>query len=98
IDETKENRFSVGMFVEADIVTDTATQPALPDDAVVELEGKDYVLLLESEDAEGYIFHPLEVKVDGNYNGFTSFKTQLPQDGRFLTKGGFVLLQVDDGE
>lgn len=37
------------------------------------------------------------MKVEANYNGFTSFKTELPLDGKFLTKGGFVLLQVEDG-
>ncbi len=97
IDEKDETSFAAGMFVEADIVTGTSTQLALPEDAVVELEGEDYVLLVESEDAEGYGLHPIEVKVESNYNGFTSFKTELPLDGKFLTRGGFVLLQSEDG-
>ena len=97
IDEKDENNFTAGMFVEANIVTGTTTSLALPEDAVVELEGKDYVLLVESEDAEGYQLRSMEVKIEANYNGFTSFKTQLPLDGKYLTKGGFVLLQVEDG-
>lgn len=96
IDEKNDMNFTAGMFVEAEIVTGTSSSMALPNDAVVELEGKNYVLLLESEDANGYQFHPIEVKVESSYNGFTSFTTQLPLDGRFLVKGGFVLLQGED--
>ena len=97
IDEKDEANFTAGMFVEADIVTGTSTNLALPEDAVVELEGKNYVLLVESEDADGYVLHPIEVKIEANYNGFTSFKTELPLDGKYLTKGGFVLLQAEEG-
>jgi len=97
IDENDETSFAAGMFVEADIVTGISPHLALPEDAVVELEGKNYVLLIEGEDAEGYELHPIEVKVEANYNGFTTFKTELPLDGKFLTKGGFVLLQSEDG-
>ena len=97
IDEKDENNFTAGMFVEANIVTGTTTSLALPEDAVVELEGKDYVLLVESEDSEGYNLHPIEVKIEANYNGFTSFKTPLSLDSKFLTKGGFVLLQAESG-
>jgi|SRR5690554_308856 len=85
--------FSVGMFVEAKIIIETNEHAALPVDAVVELEGKKYVLMLESEDNEGYTLKLLEVEVENNYNGFTSFKSQLPLNKQFLTKGGFVLLQ-----
>ena len=96
IDENDEANFTAGMFVEANIVTGTSAHLALPEDAVVELEGKNYVLLVESEDANGYELRPIEVKVDDNYNGFTRFKTDLPLDGKYLTKGGFVLLQAED--
>lgn len=97
IDEDNETNFATGMFVEADIVIGASKALALPEDAVVELEGKNYVLLVESENAREYEFHPIEVKIHANYNGFTSFKTELPKDGRYLTKGGFVLLQSEDG-
>lgn len=96
LDEKIEANFSVGMFVEADIVTSTATHIALPNDAVVDLDGVNYVLLLENEDNSGYYLHPVEVAIESSYNGFTSFKTPLDQEAKFLTKGGFVLLQGED--
>jgi len=95
IDHDNDAHFSTGMFVEAEIVTGASTALALPEEAVIELEGVYFVLLLESENDEEYEFHPLEVKVKQTYNGFTSFETQLPLDGTYLTKGGFVLMQVE---
>ena len=95
IDETNKNNFTAGMFVEAEIVIGTTSAIALPEDAVVELEGKYYVLVLENEDADAYQLNPIEVKIDANYKGFTSFKTTLEPQSRFLTKGGYVLLQGD---
>lgn len=96
IDHENEANFSVGMFVEAAIVTGSSAHLALPDDAVVELDGINYVLLLEEEDTDGYYLHPVEIEVKTSYNGFTSFKTPLDQEAKFLTKGGFVLLQGED--
>lgn len=88
-------RFSVGMFIEADITTDISKRFALPEDAVIELEGKYYVLLLEEQNDKGYTFHPIEVMIEANYNGFISFNTDLDPEATFLTKGGFALLQVE---
>lgn len=97
INEKDETNFAAGMFVEAEIVTGTSNKLALPEDAVVELEGKNFVLFVENETADGYELHPMEVTIEANYNGFTTFKTELPLDGKFLTKGGFVLLQSEEG-
>lgn len=93
IDDEHEVGFKIGMFVEADIIIGTATHPALPEDAVVEMDGVDYVLLLEEEDNDGYVLHPINVDVETSYDGFTSFKTPLAKDAIYLTKGGFVLMQ-----
>lgn len=95
IEEDDDINFSTGMFTEADIVTGTSTDLALPEDAVIELEGTDYVLLLEEEKENEYHFERLAVDVKDKYKGFVSFDSQLPADGKFLIKGGFSLLQVE---
>ena len=97
IDEKDESNFTAGMFAEAQIVTGTQNRLALPEDAIVELDGKHYVLLLENEDAEEYEFHPVEVKIGATYKGFTIVEnaTQFTSEMVFLTKGGFVLLQEE---
>ncbi len=97
IDEKDESNFTAGMFAEAQIVTGTQNRLALPEDAIVELDGKQYVLLLEKEDSEEYEFHPVEVKIGATYNGFTTLENValFKKDAVFLTKGGFVLLQEE---
>lgn len=96
IDKLEDLHFSAGMFVEADVVTGTSTHSALPEDAVVEMEGTSYVLKIESEDNDGYTLLPIEIVPEFTYKGFTSFKNPLPA-GKFLTKGGFSLLQGEGG-
>lgn len=96
IDKKDTLNFSTGMFVEADIVTGTSKLAALPEDAVVEMEGTTYVLKIESEHSDGYTLLPIEVAPEFTYKGFTSFKNPLPA-GKFLTKGGFSLLQGEGG-
>lgn len=99
IDEKDEHNFTAGMFVEAQIVTGTTNQLALPENAIVEMEGKNYVLLIEREDAEEFEIHPTEVKIGATYHGFTAIENaaEFAKDSRFLTKGGFVLLQEEGG-
>ncbi|CAM3370563.1 efflux RND transporter periplasmic adaptor subunit [Aequorivita lipolytica] len=99
IDEKDESNFTAGMFVEAQIVTGTSNQLALPETAVVEMEDKNYVLLIENENAEEFELHAVEVKITATYNGFTAIEntSEIKPDSRFLTKGAFVLLQEEGG-
>lgn len=98
IAEKDESNFTAGMFVEAEIVTGTENQLSLPEDAIVELEGKHFVLILKDKNAEAYEFLPIEVKIGATYNGFTVIEntSQFKADSVFLTKGGFVLLQSEN--
>ncbi len=97
IDERDEQNFTAGMFVQAQIVTGTSDQLALPENAIVEMDGKNYVLLIESENDEEFEILPVEVKIGANYNGFTAIETSeaFKPESTFLTKGAFVLLNED---
>lgn len=99
IDEKDEQNFTAGMFVEAQIVTGTTNQLALPENAVVEMEGKNYVLLIENENATEFELLPVEVKIGANYNGFIAIEKSeaFKPDSTFLTKGAFVLLNENTG-
>jgi cobalt-zinc-cadmium efflux system membrane fusion protein len=99
IAEKDEHNFTAGMFVEAKIVTGTSNHLALPENAVVEMEGKQYVLEIEDETAEEYTLHPAEVEIGATYSGYTNIKnaSEFKKDSRFLTKGGFVLLKEEGG-
>ncbi len=99
IDEKDEQNFTAGMFVEAQIVTGTSDQWALPENAVVEMEGKNYVLLIENENAEEFEILSVEVKIGATYNGFTAIENaeEFKPETKFLTKGAFVLLKEEGG-
>lgn len=98
IDPQNEVHFSVGMFVEASIIVSNTTHAGLPEDAVVEQDGLNYVLQLEKENEKGYYLRPVEVEVAENYKGFSRFTKPLDTEQQFLTKGGFVLLQNEEGD
>lgn len=87
-------RFTVGMFVEARIITSKTEQPALPEEAVVSQEGFSYVLQLEREEGGDYIFTKKEVRPTGTYNGFTGIENaaDFEPGAQFLTRGSFRLI------
>lgn len=99
IDEKDSQNFTAGMFVEAQIVTGTSNHLALPENAIVELDGVNYVLLIENENNDEYQLHSARVKVGATYQGYTIIEnaSEFEKDSRFLTKGGFALLQEEDG-
>ncbi len=92
-DESSAN-FLVGMFVDANIVTDSTSAKALPTEAMVSIEDKNYVLVLDEKVGDTYYFNQEEVEVKGNYNGYSviEIKNGSKPDTQFLTKGTFNLL------
>ncbi|MFO7719181.1 MAG: efflux RND transporter periplasmic adaptor subunit [Gillisia sp.] len=87
-------RFTVGMFVEAGIITSKTDQPALPEEAVISQEGFSYVLQLEREEEGIYIFTKKEVVPTATYKGFTGIENaaDFEPGARFLTRGSFRLI------
>lgn len=95
IEEKDEYNFTAGMFVQAQIFTGKTELLALDEEAVIELDGNNFVLMLVKQEGNDYQFIPIEVKISNNYNGFTSFEEngKLDPEKQYLIKGGFVLLQ-----
>ncbi|MDA9057225.1 efflux RND transporter periplasmic adaptor subunit [Flavobacteriaceae bacterium] len=94
IENESELNFLIGMFVEADIITESTGEKALPETAVVALEGGYIVLKLEEETNEGYYFEQISVKVGGTYEGSTAltFLGGLGVNDIVLTTGAFNLI------
>lgn len=86
-----ENNFLTGMFVEAEIVTENTMSLALLSDAVVEQEGKFYVLRTTSTMDSEYTFEPVEILPGNISNGYTEIANteQFAESDTFLTKGAF---------
>jgi membrane fusion protein, heavy metal efflux system len=92
IKDEKEVSFIVGMFVEAEIVTNTSNSFALPNAAIAEIEGDYFALVLESK-STNYRFNKIKINVGKqtenyievlNYNDFS--------EKQVLTNGSFMLL------
>jgi cobalt-zinc-cadmium efflux system membrane fusion protein len=89
-----ENNFLTGMFVEASIITDSTIAKAIPSEAIIEIDGISYVLVLEKKEANTYAFKPIEVVVNESYKGYSALKSEknFQPSTQFLTKGAFNLL------
>ncbi len=89
-----KNQFAVGMFVEAQVVTNSKLLRALPAEAIVELYNSHYVLVLESRSEDDYVFTRQQVNPQKTNNGFTSIENSETLEGRkILTKGAFNLIE-----
>lgn len=84
----------IGTYVEAQIVTGADSSLALPESAVVELEGKHYVLKVKALHDDKADFEQVEVSIGLTQNGFTSIQTNLgfSNADQFLTVGAFDLI------
>ena len=92
-DESGAN-FLTGMFVEADIVTESAFAKALPETAIVAFEESFVVLKLDESTNDGYFFKQVEVKVGSSYEGDTALTSldNLTATDKVLTSGAFNLV------
>ena len=90
----EQNNFLTGMFIDAQIITDSKTDMALPETAVVEVDGSNYLLRLQNSENGNYEFEQIEVEIGSTVDGFTALKNSeiLNPSDQFLTKGAFNLL------
>lgn len=86
-----------GMYLSGNIAVSNYDVRCLPEDAVVEVDGIYYGLLLVNEDPDGYHFEKVELFPGQTMFGLTELKRtgQLPKNARFLTKGAFQLVQEE---
>lgn len=94
--DESENNFLTGMFVEAAIITSSKNEKALPNDAVVMVEGNAYVMVLDRLEGDVYYFREQQVQVSGTTSEFTAMEPNdvFTSETQFLTKGAFGLLGI----
>ncbi len=94
LEDDNNHNFAVGMFVDAQIITKTSQELALPDDAVVTIDDNHYVLLKSADENANYEFTQREVAIGGSYNGFTRIENadEFTENDMFLVKGAFNLI------
>jgi cobalt-zinc-cadmium efflux system membrane fusion protein len=93
-DEKMSSIFNPGMYVEADILTTSESKPALPQSALVEIDGKYYVLVLNTSSADTYSFKKQEVIPGVANNGYVDILNvqDVKNNTEILINGSFNLI------
>ncbi len=93
-DEVQKAHFVPGMYIEAEILVDETPHPALPSDAVVNLENENYILVKKSFANNQYGFVREPVAVGKTNDGYTQIlNTDKFGAAEILIKGAFNLVQ-----
>lgn len=93
------SEFTVGMFVEARILTSEAKKQGLPEEAVIEQEGEYFVLVQEKEDEENYYFRKQRVSPGETFERVTSLQNpESIENETILLKGAFNLIGEAGGD
>jgi len=93
IDHDIKHNFIVGMFVESDIIVDDHTSKGLPEGAFIDVNDKNYVLILKSNDKDKYTFLKKEILLGESHNGFNRLESSdfFKETDQFLL-GGYSLI------
>ncbi|UOQ52263.1 efflux RND transporter periplasmic adaptor subunit [Hymenobacter cellulosivorans] len=93
LDQENDPALLPGMFVRAVVETSARRVPALPDKAVVDYEGKQYVFRLESSADKQQVFRMLEVRRGEQADGYSAILLPDARAGaRYATDGAYSLL------
>jgi cobalt-zinc-cadmium efflux system membrane fusion protein len=94
IDESKESMLVPGMFIEAKIQTDPQQGLSVATTAVIESDGKMYVLVLREKKENGFSLEKIEVQTGRMVNGKIQILSgsKLSVTDQLLVKGGFNLM------
>jgi len=86
--------FITGMYVEASILTRKSVAPSLPAKAVVESDGKSFILVLKSENQDQLIFEKKLIKTGRHSeNNIEVLNNEIiNNDVKVLMNGAFYLL------
>lgn len=94
LEDDANHNFLTGMFVNANIITNSHLAQAIPDVAVIEIDNASYVLVLDKREKDIYYFRKKEVIVKDSYGGFLELENYnaFGPNTQFLTNGTFNLL------
>jgi membrane fusion protein, heavy metal efflux system len=82
-----------GMNVSAIVSLSNSTSPAVPNDAIVSYEGKDYIFVLKNAGKEGSTYERIQVLRGTSNVGHTAITavTPLPDNAKIVSKGAFFI-------
>lgn len=98
IHDDENTSFVMGMFIEADIITDSQKILALPKDAVAEIENNYFTLVLNNKNENSYTFNKVKLEVgQQNEDYIEVLNINKFRDKEVLIKGAYMLLNNDEG-
>ncbi|MBN7810943.1 efflux RND transporter periplasmic adaptor subunit [Algoriphagus sp. H41] len=94
LDEKEEQRLIPGTFVQARVQLDPKNSWALPEDALVEVDGAYFILVQQGKTAQGYELARVKVQPGAISQGMVAIEPVqgLDESALVLVKGGFNLL------
>lgn len=95
LDRKKTDQLAPGMYVEAEIETSSEMKPSLPQEAVVDIDGKYFVLVFSDISHGDYSFEEKLVQIGATDNGYTEIlnSEDFDESNQFLVKGAFNLIK-----
>ncbi|MGB5928083.1 MAG: efflux RND transporter periplasmic adaptor subunit, partial [Cyclobacteriaceae bacterium] len=102
--ENKTGRLIPGMYVRGEIMTDSATTPALPESAIAR-EGDDYLAFMAEKEGSGenteWMFTPVRISTGdpaGNWMA-VQFLDEVPENAQFALNNAYYLIaEMNKGE
>lgn len=93
--EKELQSFLVGMFVEAEIITNSIQKMALPSASILEEDGKLYILVLKDKIENNYNFEKIQITIGNKNEDFTEISdpTELFNNKQVLIKGAFLPIE-----
>lgn len=96
--ENEEANFVVGMFAEAQIITDTKKSMALPNEAIGEIENGFYALGLKKQDDSNYTFEKIKLEIGKQTEDYVEVLNSDTLKGKeILVHGAFMLFNESEG-
>jgi cobalt-zinc-cadmium efflux system membrane fusion protein len=82
-----------GMYATANLILENYESNALPEDAIVKLEGKNHILVLDSKNNEVFNYLPQEIEEGDRNNGYVEvLNSNELLNKSILVKGGYYLV------
>lgn len=97
--ENEEEPFLVGMFVEAEIITNSIEKMALPLEAVLEEDNRNYILTLNKKNNDHYEFEKTPIEIGAKNENWIEILNPIEQlkEKQILIKGAFIPLEEGAG-
>lgn len=94
---TQDSKLLPGMYVKAWVETGTEKKNAVPNDAVVQLAGVDYIIAQTGQDKAGYKFKLVQVAKGVQQEGYTAVELPEGTDAgelKIVTKNAYTILSA----